>query len=75
MLFVSNKDKPGFIGRLGQTLGDAGVNIATFNLGRAKIGAEAIALIAIDEAVSETVLKQVNDVEHVNQVKALKFDL
>ena len=33
MLFVRNSDKPGFIGRLGTLLGEAGVNIATFNLG------------------------------------------
>ncbi len=73
MLFVSNADKPGFIGALGQTLGDAGVNIATFNLGRAAIGEEAIALVAIDEAVSADVLEKVNALQHVNQVKALKF--
>ncbi|MEQ8179099.1 MAG: phosphoglycerate dehydrogenase, partial [Amphiplicatus sp.] len=34
MLYVTNEDKPGFIGALGQALGEAGVNIATFNLGR-----------------------------------------
>jgi D-3-phosphoglycerate dehydrogenase len=32
MLYVTNEDKPGFIGDLGSVLGDAGVNIATFNL-------------------------------------------
>ena len=31
MLFVRNKDKPGFIGNLGRTLGEAGINIATFH--------------------------------------------
>jgi hypothetical protein len=35
MLYVTNEDKPGFIGALGTTLGDAGINIATFHLGRA----------------------------------------
>ncbi len=34
MLFIVNEDKPGFIGRLGSTLGAAGVNIGTFHLGR-----------------------------------------
>ena len=33
MLYVNNLDKPGFIGALGGLLGEAGVNIATFNLG------------------------------------------
>ncbi|GAC1482618.1 MAG: hypothetical protein NVS2B11_08100 [Acetobacteraceae bacterium] len=34
MLYVTNQDKPGFIGRFGSVLGEAGVNVATFNLGR-----------------------------------------
>ena len=73
MLYVTNDDKPGFIGSLGQTLGDAGVNIATFNLGRSAPGADAIALLAVDDAVSEKVLEKVNALTHVNQAKALSF--
>ena len=38
MLDTVHADRPGFIGRLGTTLGDAGVNIATFHLGRAEAG-------------------------------------
>ena len=34
MLYVRNQDKPGFIGHLGRSLGEAGINIATFHLGR-----------------------------------------
>ena len=34
MLFVRNLDKPGFIGALGNALGAASINIATFHLGR-----------------------------------------
>ncbi|NWG72155.1 MAG: phosphoglycerate dehydrogenase [Parvularculaceae bacterium] len=73
MLYVTNEDKPGFIGALGQILGDANVNIATFNLGRSGPGADAIALLAVDDAVNETVLKRVRSLPHVKQAKALKF--
>jgi len=38
MLYVNNLDKPGFIGALGMLLGETGVNIATFNLGRVGAG-------------------------------------
>jgi D-3-phosphoglycerate dehydrogenase len=38
MLYVRNQDKPGFIGALGRALGDAGINIATFHLGRERAG-------------------------------------
>ena len=73
MLYVTNEDKPGFIGALGQTLGEAGVNIATFNLGRSAPGADAIALVAVDEPVTETVLKKVRALSHVKQAKPLEF--
>ncbi len=73
MLFTRNDDLPGIIGALGQALGDAGVNIATFNLGRDEAGGKAIALISVDQAITDKVLKAVNALPHVVQVKALKF--
>jgi D-3-phosphoglycerate dehydrogenase len=73
MLYTANEDKPGFIGALGQTLGAAGVNIATFSLGRSAPGEDAIALVAVDEPVSEAVLDKVNALHHVKQAKALAF--
>jgi len=41
MLYFTNQDKPGFIGRVGTALGEAGVNIATFHLGRSVPGGDA----------------------------------
>jgi D-3-phosphoglycerate dehydrogenase len=73
MLYVTNADKPGFIGALGQTLGAANVNIATFNLGRSAPGADAIALLAVDEPVGPEVLAKVAALANVRQAKALKF--
>ncbi|WP_416899835.1 MAG: phosphoglycerate dehydrogenase [Minwuia sp.] len=72
MLFVRNHDKPGFIGKLGTILGDAGVNIGTFHLGRAN--GNAVAFIQVDEAVSPKVLKQVTGLtEYVQRADALSF--
>ncbi|MDO9459744.1 MAG: phosphoglycerate dehydrogenase [Alphaproteobacteria bacterium] len=73
MLYVTNEDKPGFIGRLGTVLGEAGVNIATFHLGREKAQGNAIALIEVDEAISDAVLASVRDIPMVVQAKALNF--
>ncbi|MEM8934910.1 MAG: phosphoglycerate dehydrogenase [Pseudomonadota bacterium] len=73
MLYTTNSDKPGYIGALGGTLGEAGVNIATFNLGRAAPGGTAIALLAVDEPIAEDVLEQVRALPHVVQAKALAF--
>ncbi|HEX6115026.1 MAG TPA: ACT domain-containing protein, partial [Geminicoccaceae bacterium] len=73
MLYVRNEDKPGIIGGLGKTLGDAGINIATFHLGRARPGGEAIALILIDQPLPEHLLMAICALPHVTQCKALKF--
>ncbi len=73
MLYVANEDTPGFIGALGTTLGDAGLNIATFSLGRAEEGGEAIALVAIDGPANKKTVAAVQALPHVKQVKALAF--
>ncbi|MFN9355237.1 MAG: ACT domain-containing protein, partial [Alphaproteobacteria bacterium] len=73
MLYVTNEDKPGFIGRLGTLLGDAQVNIASFNLGRTGPGGDAIALVEVDGPVPETVLAALRALPVVKQAKALVF--
>ena len=73
MLYVTNEDKPGFIGKLGTLLGDAKVNIASFNLGRTGPGGDAIALVEVDGAVPETVLTELRKLPVVKQAKALVF--
>jgi D-3-phosphoglycerate dehydrogenase len=73
MLYVTNADKPGFIGRLGTTLGEAGVNIATFHLGRAEAGGDAIALIQVDQQVSGALLEKVRAIPNVVQAMAMEF--
>jgi D-3-phosphoglycerate dehydrogenase len=73
MLYVTNDDKPGFIGALGITLGNAGVNIATFHLGRQSRGGDAISLVEVDEPVPPEVLEAVLALPHVRQAKALRF--
>jgi D-3-phosphoglycerate dehydrogenase len=74
MLFVRNEDKPGFIGRLGTKLGEAKINIANFNLGRSKQGANAIALVAIDGEITTSVLDGVKMLPGVIGAQALKFE-
>ena len=73
MLFITNEDKPGFIGSLGSILADANINIATFHLGRTKVGGDAIALIEIDEAVSTELIKTLNNIPQVKSVKPLNL--
>ena len=74
MLYVVNDDQPGFIGRLGTALGEAGVNIGTFHLGRRSAGGEAVVLCSLDSAVDEGVLATVRALPGVRMVRALGFD-
>ena len=73
MLYVTNDDTPGFIGRLGTILGENGINIATFHLGRSGQGKEAIALVEVDGPIPDSVVTQVGALPQVQRVKALHF--
>jgi len=73
MLFVRNRDKPGFIGNLGRTLAENGVNIATFHLGRAAPGADAICLVQVDQPLEDPLLDHVCTIPDVVRTKALRF--
>ncbi|PLW75209.1 phosphoglycerate dehydrogenase [Cohaesibacter celericrescens] len=73
MLYITNQDKPGFIGRLGSLLGKHELNIATFNLGRKEAGQDAIALIEIDGVISDAVISEIEALEGVVQAKAMLF--
>src|SRR5258706_9343902 len=73
MLYVNNLDKPGFIGALGALLGQAGVNIATFNLGRAAAGEDAIALGGVDQSPYEPLMTRLRGLPHVKEARSLTF--
>jgi D-3-phosphoglycerate dehydrogenase len=73
MLFLRNKDKPGFVGNLGRTLGEAGINIATMHLGRTAPGQDAVLLVQVDQPLDDLVLAQVCAVPDVLETKALRF--
>jgi len=73
MLYITNEDKPGFIGRLGTMLGESEVNIATFNLGRHEQGSDAIALLEVDGDIDAALLAKIQTIPGVVQAKSLKF--
>ena len=73
MLYVNNLDKPGFIGALGALLGETGINIATFNLGRVAAGDDAIALVGIDQTPDDGLISRIRALPHVKEARALRF--
>ena len=73
MIYITNLDKPGFIGKFSSTLGDAGINIATFHVGREAAGGNAVALIEIDGELPPAILAKVRALPQVQQAKPLRF--
>ncbi|MBV1697491.1 MAG: phosphoglycerate dehydrogenase [Hyphomicrobiales bacterium] len=73
MIYITNLDKPGFIGKFSSTLGDAGINIATFHVGREAAGGNAVSLIEIDGDLPDDVLAKVRALPQVQQAKSLRF--
>jgi D-3-phosphoglycerate dehydrogenase len=75
MVYTTNEDVPGIIGALGRTMGENGVNIANFTLGRSHRGGEAIAILYVDDPVPEPILDTLRATGMFQQVKALQFDM
>ncbi|MBE0452918.1 phosphoglycerate dehydrogenase [Roseovarius autotrophicus] len=75
MVYTTNEDVPGIIGTLGQTMGENGVNIANFTLGRAEARGEAIALLYVDEPVPAKAIKALEATGKFQQIRTLEFDV
>jgi D-3-phosphoglycerate dehydrogenase len=79
LLFMKNQDVPGVIGHVGTVLGNNGVNIANFSLGRRdaplKEGEplEALAVVETDGAVSESVISQLKRHPAVKVARAVSL--
>ena len=74
MLYTTNRDVPGVIGTLGRILGEHGVNIANFTLGRSARDGDAIAMLYLDEAPASAALAALRETGVFQQVRALHFD-
>ena len=73
MLYIVNEDAPGFIGRIGTLLGESGINIGTFNLGRRDAGGEAVLLLSVDQPITREIIARASQLEGVKTVMALEF--
>ena len=58
MVLLSNQDVPGVIGRVATLLGNAGINIGRFYLGRSRPGEVAMALVQVDEPIGDALLAE-----------------
>ncbi|MEI4232272.1 phosphoglycerate dehydrogenase [Roseovarius sp. D22-M7] len=75
MVYTTNEDQPGMIGTLGNTMGEHGVNIANFTLGRSDAGGEAIALLYVDAPVPKAAIEALHATGKFRQIRPLVFDM
>jgi D-3-phosphoglycerate dehydrogenase len=76
LLVCRNFDVPGVIGKIGTILGQHGVNIANFALGRERAGAKpvkALAVVQVDAPVSETVLEALGTIEALLEARLVQL--
>jgi D-3-phosphoglycerate dehydrogenase len=76
LLVCRNLDVPGVIGKIGTILGEHGVNIGNFALGRERSGpkpVKALAVVQVDAPVSETVLEALSTIEALLEAKAVSL--
>lgn len=73
MLVMHNRDVPGVIGRVGSILGDAGINISAFHLGRRERGGEAMAIIEVDAALDDSIVNKLLEFEPVISLRQIEL--
>jgi len=73
MVVTRNHDVPGVIGGIGTILGQGGVNISRFHLGRRERGGEAMAVIEVDAPLSKETLQSLRSLEQVISAQPIEL--
>jgi len=73
MLVMRNRDVPGVIGKVGTILGEGGINISRFHLGRRERGGEAMAVIEVDAPVDTQTLGALRSFEYVLSAQEIEL--
>ncbi|HID98638.1 MAG TPA: phosphoglycerate dehydrogenase, partial [Thermodesulfobacteriaceae bacterium] len=73
MLLILNEDRPGVIGRIGISLGEAGINIARMQVGQDPEQARNVILLTTDEPISDEALENLLKQDGVTAVKVVEL--
>jgi len=73
MVVMRNRDVPGVIGSVGTILGQGGVNISRFHLGRHAPGGDAIAVIEVDAPLNKETLQSLRSLEQVISAQTIEL--
>jgi D-3-phosphoglycerate dehydrogenase len=73
ILMLHNRDVPGVVGAVGTLLGQRGINIASLELGRERIGGMAISLFHVDGQVPSEVLAELRTLEPIIAAQQIRL--
>lgn len=73
MLILFNRDVPGVLGRVATLIGDQGINIGRLYLGRKRRGEIALALIQLDQPMSDGGLAELGALDEVISVQPVSL--
>ena len=74
MLVTTHIDKPGIIGRVGTLLGSRNINIAGMHVARENIGKQAVMFLSVDDAIPESVMKEIAALDGIGSAKLVQFN-
>ena len=73
LIVMHNRDVPGVIGTVGSILGDAGINISAFHLGRRERGGEAMAVVEVDAPLDETTFERLSRFDSILALRQIEL--
>ncbi|MGC9490487.1 MAG: phosphoglycerate dehydrogenase [Thermovirgaceae bacterium] len=74
LIVFQNHDRPGVIGKVGSLLGELGINIANFALGRKNGSGLALGVLQVDSEVQPPVLKRLRSVGDLLWAEAVRLE-
>ena len=74
MLVTRHQDRPGTMGTIGSILGEADVNISAMHLARSHPRADALMILALDDAVTPSVAERIRSQEAVLDLWLIRLD-
>ena len=73
LLFLRYTDRPGVVGLVGETLGKAGINIASMQVARSSAGGEALMAITVDSAIPDEIVAGVAKATGANLARTVSL--
>ena len=74
VLILENTDVPGVIGKVGTSLGKAGINIGNWRYGREVIGGRATSFISLDSPPTQDLLERLESQPEIHHARLVRFD-